>query len=128
MPAKQNLTDSQRILNVTMDAANELVIAYAAPEVPSLENKTPEGLLEDFGRLNEARKAIEKTEKIVRGRLEALLEGKTELRGDNYQYKRESSTRTALDQTAAKKELERQGILEDFMVSSEVERVTVKRL
>lgn len=124
---KANLTDTQRLLMGSMDAATELAIAYAAPEVPSLENKTPQGLLEDFGRLNEARKAIEKTEKIVRGRLESQLKGQVELRGDNFTYKKESVPRYALDQSLAKAKLEEHGCLEECMKSSDVERVTVKR-
>ena len=124
---KSEMTDNQRLINGTMDAASELVVAYAAPEVPSLENKTPQGLLEDFGRLNEARKAVEKTEKIVRSRLEALIEGKRELRGDNFTYKKEVTERYALNQTKAKETLQGLGLLEDHMDTTEVERVTVKR-
>lgn len=121
------MTDNQRQLAKTLDIAGSLAIEYAAPEVPPLGNLTPEGLLEDFGRLNEARKALEKTEKIVRGRLEAMLQGRKELRGDNFTYNCKMADRTALDQTAAKAYFEKEGILEDFMKTSSVETVTVKR-
>lgn len=125
--ASRNLTDSQKILQKTLDHASELAIAYAAPEVPALGNLTPEGLLEDFGRLNEARKSLEKTEKIVRARFESQIEGRKEMRGDNFTYKKETSPRYALNQTKAKEVLEEVGRLEECMESTDVERVTVKR-
>lgn len=128
--ASRNLTDSQKIIQKTMDNASELVIAYSAPEVPALENLTPQGLLEDFGRMNEARKACEKVEKIIRSRFESQLEGKKELRGDNFHYKKETSERTALDQTKAKAKLVELGgeeALQECMATTEVDRVNVKR-
>ena len=123
-----NLTDNQRKIANTLDIAGQVVIDYAAPEVPSLENATPQKLTEELGRLNEARKAMEKTEKTVRGRLDALLEGAKECRSDNFQYKIETTERTALNQGKAKEYLAEQGVLEDHMSTSEVERRTVKRL
>lgn len=129
--ASSNLTDNQRQLAKTMDIAGSLAIAYAALEVPALGNLTKTGLLEDFGRLNEARKALEKVEKIVRGRLESQLDGAKELRGENYQYTKKSQERTALNQTAAKETLMRLGgqeLLDEHMATTEVETVTVKRL
>lgn len=128
--ASNSLTDSQKILQKTLDHASDLCVKYAAPEVPALGNLTPEGLLEDFGRLNEARKALEKTEKIVRARFESQIDGKKEMRGDNFNYKKESSPRVALDQTAAKAKLVELGgeaALQECMSSTDVERVTVKR-
>jgi ABC-type transport system substrate-binding protein len=126
--ASRNLTDNQRMLAKTLDFAAQEAIAYAAPEVPELGNLTPEGLLESLGRLNEARKAFEKVEKIVRARFESQINGKTELRGDNYTYSKAVTPRYALNQSKAKKLLEEAGIPEDqYMESSEVPRVTVKR-
>ncbi len=127
--ASRNLTDSQRILQKTLDHASELVIAYGAPTVPELGNLTPEGLLEDFGRLNEARKALEKVEKIVRARFESQLTAGTKtLRGDNYNYKKATQERTALDQTKAKALLEAAGHTPDeYMATTDVDTVTVKR-
>lgn len=131
MASKANHTDMQRKVLRNMDAATDLAVAYAAPIVPSLENKTPEGLLEDFGRLNAARKQIEKVEKIVKERLGALMDGATDLRGDNFVYKKEGRPRTALDQTKAKEKLVELGgpdLLEECMSSSTVETVTVKEI
>jgi hypothetical protein len=125
--ASKNLTDTQRMLQRSMDTASELAVAYAAPEVPPMGNLTKFSLLEDFGRLNEARKALEKTEKIVRSRLEAQLEGAKELRGDNFTYKKATSPRTALDQGIAKTVLEEVGRLEECMATTAVERVNVTR-
>ena len=125
--ASRNLSDSQKILQKTLDHASELAISYAAPEVPALGNLTPEGLLEDFGRLNEARKSLEKTEKIVRARFESQIEGRKEMRGDNFNYKKESSPRYALNQTKVKEVLEELGRLEECMETTDVERVIVKR-
>lgn len=127
MASKVQMTDTQRQLSNTLDKATMVVIAYAASEVPELGNQTPEGLLEEFGRLNEARKALEKTEKILKTRLVSQLGGKTSLRGDNYNVKIESSERTALNQTSAKAYFEEQGLLADYVDTTEVERTTVKR-
>ena len=125
---RRDMTDNQKQLAKSLDIAMESCIAYAAPEVPLLGNATKEGLTEELGRLNEARKAMEKTEKIVRGRLDALLDGERECRGDNFEYKIETTSRYALDQKKAKATLESQGVLDDHMVSSEVDRRTVKRI
>jgi hypothetical protein len=125
--ASSALTDTQKMLAKTLDIASQSVIAYSAPEVPPLGNATPEGLLEEFGRLNEARKALEKVEKILKVRLESQLAGRKELRGDNFNYKKAVQERTALDQTMAKAKLEELGILPGYMKTTEVETTTVKR-
>jgi hypothetical protein len=120
-------TDNQRQIANTLDIAGQVVVAYAAPEVPELGNLTPEGLLEEFGRLNEARKALEKTEKIVKQRLLSQMSGDA-LRGDNYNVKIEEVDRYALNQKAAKEKLKEQGVPEEeYMASSTSSRVTVKR-
>lgn len=127
--AKAPLTDAQRRIQRILDDASSTVIAYAAPEVPDLDNLTPQGLNEEFGRLNEARKSLEKTEKIVKERLRALIGDQRELRSDNYVYKREARPRYALDQETAKAkllELGGQKALDECMKSSEVETVTIK--
>ncbi|MEB3061034.1 hypothetical protein VJJ74_07745, partial [Parvimonas micra] len=98
-------------------------------EVPALENLTEMGLTEELGRLNEARKAIEKTEKIVKERLRAMLGNRKDMRSDNYTYKREMRPRSALDQTKAKEkllELGGQEVLDECMSNTEVETVTIK--
>lgn len=125
---KAQMTDNQRTLAKSLDAAVDSCIAYAAAEVPPLGNLTPQGLVEELGRLNEARKAMDKTEKTVRSRLDALLDGKTECRGDNFVYTIKEQDRTALDQTAAKAYLSEQGILEDYMKTTTVQTRTVKRV
>lgn len=127
----RNLTDVQRRLQRSLDAAAESCLAYAAPEVPALGNLTPQGLLEEFGRLNDARKSIEKTEKIVKERLKSQLDGKRELRGDNYSLLIEMRPRYALDQGLAKAKLVELGgedALNECMVSSETEFTIVKPL
>lgn len=123
----KDLTDNQKLIAKTMDQVSELVVAYAGPEVPPIGNRTETAFLEEFGRLNEARKQVEKVEKIVRSRLEAMLQGKKELRGDNYTYKKSVVPRYALNQGKAKAKLEEYGVLEDCMDTSETERVEVKR-
>ena len=55
--SRPQLTAAQKRIQTTLDLASSTVIAYAATEVPRLDNLTPQGLLEDLGRLNEARKA-----------------------------------------------------------------------
>ena len=134
-----HLTDTQRTLQKTLDIASNSVIAYSAPEVPELGNATPQGLLEEWGRLNEARKAMEKVEKIVQKRflsqvnVEALSEEGDpsdyvdELRGDNFNWVQTKSDTTRLDQTAAKKTLAEQDILAEHMSTSTVTRNIVKR-
>ena len=56
--ASKALTDNQRSIQKTLDIASQVVIMYSGTEVPDLGNLTPEGLLEEFGRLNEARKLL----------------------------------------------------------------------
>lgn len=128
MASKANMTDNQRQLAKTLDIAGEVTIAYAAPEVPTLENATPQKLVEELGRLNEARKALEKTEKTVRGRLDVMLDGKKECRADNFQYTIKSQERTALDQQKAKTTLKGLGKLAEHMKTTEVDTRTVKRI
>lgn len=124
--ASKNLTDSQKLLQKHLDIASTVAIAYAAPEVPLLGNATPSGLVEEFGRVNAARKALEKVEGILKERIIALSDGQREINSDNFVYKREMRSRTALDQTTSKAYFEKMGILQDFMVSSEVDTTTVK--
>jgi hypothetical protein len=121
------LTDNQRSIQKTLDIASQVVIQYSGAEVPDLGNLTPEGLLEEFGRLNEARKLLEKIEKTVRVRFESQIDGKKEMRGDNYTYTKKSQERTALNQGAAKEYFEKAGILAEYMSTTEVDTVTVKR-
>jgi hypothetical protein len=130
------LTDTQRMIAKTLDLAGQSVIAYSAPEVPELGNATPQALLEEWGRLNEARKAIEKVEKIVKNRFMAIKDGDyeddkeaeiEELRGDNFNWKRSSSPTTRLNQSKAKETLAEYGVLEDHLNTSEVTKDVVKR-
>jgi hypothetical protein len=128
--ASRNLTDNQRMIAKTMDIASQLVVDYAAPEVPEMGNLTPTGLCEMFGRLNEARKQLEKVEKIVRARFESQIPNQREFRGENFVYKKASQERTALDQTMAKETLARMGeeVLAEHMKTTEVDTVTIKRI
>lgn len=127
MATKANLTDRQKLLRKAMDIASDEVVAYAAKEVPSLGNYTKEGLTDLFGYLNEARKELEKVEKIVRGRLESQLEGAKEYKGDNFKYTKAITETTRLNQSKAKETLEKLGTLAQHMDTTEQERVTVKR-
>ena len=126
--ATSALNDSQRRIKRVIDLATDTCVAYAAKEVPVLGNLTCEGMVEELGRLNEARKAMEKTEKIIKERLKSMLDGRTEVRSDNYEMKLENRSRTALNQERAKGKLEELGILADYMDSSEVPTMTVKPL
>lgn len=126
-PAKKPLSERQRQLARVMDIASAEVVAYAAKEVPPIGNYTEEGLTDLFGYLNEARKELEKTEKIVRGRLEAMLAGRKESKGDNFQYKKSTTATSRLNQGKAKDTLEKLGVLDEHMDHTEQERVTVKR-
>lgn len=126
--AKGNLSDSQVRLRKHLDIASEVAIAYAAPEVPSLGNATPQGLVEEFGRVNAARKALEKVEGILKERIKATSGGQKEIRADNFIYKKEMRPRSALNQTTAKVYFEEQGILDQFMSHTEVETTTVKEV
>lgn len=121
------LTDSQKLLRKSLDIASESAIAYAAPEVPELGNATPEGMLEELGRVNEARKALDKVEKILKGRIAAVSGNAKEIDSDNFTYRKGTSERTALNQSLAKEKLGEFGVLEECMTTSEFERVTIKR-
>jgi hypothetical protein len=125
-PTTSNLSDAQRKMARTLDLAGMTIIAYSAPKVPPLGNLTPEGLLEDLGRVNAAKKAIEKVEKTLKERMKVLLAGKAELRSDNFNLTYKGADKNALDQTAAKKYFEKQGILADYMKESVVMTMTVK--
>lgn len=126
MASRPNLTDSQKRLQKHLDIAADLAIAYAAPEVPALGNATPQGLVEDLGRVNAARKALEKVEGILKERVSAVSDGAKKIDADNFVYTKADRERTALDQTAAKVYLEEQGVLSQFMVTTQVPTVTVK--
>jgi hypothetical protein len=127
MASKASLSDAQRRVQRVVDAAMTTVIAYSAPTVPPLENLTVEGMVEELGYLNEARKKLESVEKTVKERLKSRLGGLTEVRSDNFTMKYESRPRTALDQTKAKAFFEAQGTLADYMSSSEVPTMTFTR-
>jgi hypothetical protein len=122
------LNDTQKRLRKCIDLATDSVINYAAKEVPDLGNLTAEGMVEELGRLNEARKAVEKTEKIVKERLKSQLAGRTEISSDNYRMTLENRPRTALNQEKAKAYLEEQGILADFMETTAVPTTIIKPL
>jgi len=126
--ASKNLTNVQKKIQRAIDNATSTTLAYSAPEVPPLENLTVQGMVEELGYINEARKAIEKTEKTIKERLKSRLNGQTEVRSDNFQMKLENRGRTALDQTRAKEYLDSQGILPEYMVTTEVPTMTIKAL
>lgn len=124
--ATSNLSEAQRKVRRNIDLAMDTVIAYAAPTVPAMGNLTQEGMVEELGRLNIARKALEKTEKIVKERLKSMLEeGQTSVRSDNFTMKYEGRERTALDQGAAKAYFEEKGILADYMATTQVPTMTI---
>lgn len=104
------LTDAQRKVQKNMDIAADVCIAYAAPEVPSIGNLTPQGLCEELGRVNEAKKTVEKVEKILKERIKTKLEpGQKELRSDNFTMTISMQDRYALVQDAAKEQLKKMG-------------------
>lgn len=99
------LSDKQKQLQKDMDVAFEIALSYAAPTIPALGNLTETGLVEELGRVNFARKALEKTEEILKERVKAISGGKSAIQSDNFIYTRAESSRTALNQTAAKEKL-----------------------
>lgn len=125
-----DLSDNQRILQKALDQASYSCIAYAASEVPALENLTPEGLMDELGYLNEARKAMEKTEAIVKERLRSQLTPAQlkEFRGENFYLTTRVAERSALNQSAAKAYFTEHGILDQYMAITEVPTTTVKRI
>jgi hypothetical protein len=127
MASKASLSDAQRRVQRVVDAAMTTVIAYSAPTVPPLENLTVEGMVEELGYLNEARKKLESVEKTVKERLKSRLGGLKEVRSDNFTMKYENRARNALDQTKAKAKLEELGILPEYMSETEVPTMTFTR-
>ena len=126
-PLLKDMNDAQKKAARNIDLATDTVLAYAARDIPSADNLTPEGLVEDLGRLNIARKLLEKTEKIIKERLKATMPpGTREIRSDNFTMNYENRERTALDQSKAKSYLEEQGILADFMSTTAVPTMTIK--
>lgn len=124
--AKSPLTDAQKRLQKHLDIATQVAIDYAAPEVPSLGNQTPQGLVEEFGRVNASRKALEKVEGILKERIKATSNNQKEITSDNFVYQKKVQERTALNQQSAKAHFEKEGILDQFMSTTEVETTTVK--
>lgn len=124
---RSDMTDVQRKAARNIDLATDTVINYAAPTVPSIGNLTKEGMVEELGRLNTARKLFERTEKIIKERLKSMLDpNEKEVRSDNYTMKLENRERTALNQSKAKSYLEEQGILPEFMDTTAVPTMTIK--
>jgi hypothetical protein len=124
--AKADLTDRQRQLSRTIDLATDTLLRYAAPEVPSMTQYTPEGMLEELGRINEGRKAFEATEKILKERMKSLLGEQKKLRSDNFHLEIQDKPRVALDQTSAKAKLEELGCLAEHMSTSIVPTMYIK--
>lgn len=121
------LTDHQEYIKKNMEFAMDSAIAYGAPEVPELGNATQEALVEELGRINVARKAMEKVEKIVKSRLKAMAGAdEFQITSDNFKAVQEITTRNALNQSKAKATLAEQGLLEEHMSVSEVPRLVVK--
>jgi hypothetical protein len=127
MATSPSKTDAQRQVIRTIDAATSTVVAYTAPTVPALENLTVEGMVEELGYLNEARKKFEGVEKIVKERLKSRLGGLKEVRSDNFTMTFEDRPRVALNQSKAKAYFEEQGTLQDFMDETSVPTMTFKR-
>lgn len=121
------LPEPQRRRMLEWVATLDIAIAYFAKEIPSLGNMTAEGLVEHVGAMKELRKDIEKVEKILIERLKSLLNGRTELSSDNYDMTLRTQERNALNQTAAKEYFQEQGILDQFMSTTEVETLNVRR-
>ena len=120
------LTEIQTKIKRYMDICTDIVVAYAAPEVPALGNATPEGLLEELGRINRVKKEVEKVEKILKERISVVSDGAKKIDSDNFIYTKSGQARVALDQTAAKAYFEKEGLLADFMKETEVETVRIK--
>lgn len=127
MASKASMTDAQRQVMRTIDAATSTVMAYTAPEVPALGNLTVEGMVEELGYLNEARKRLEGVEKIVKERLKSRLGDLKEVRSDNFTMKYEERPRVALNQGKAKAFFEEQGCLQEYMDETFVPTMTFKR-
>lgn len=123
----KDLNDAQKRIRKSIDIATDTCIAYAAKEVPPLGNLTNEGIVEELGYLNEARKELEKAEKILKERLKSRISLGEEIKSDNFTMTYENRSRTALNQTAAKEKLEELGVLADYMTDSEVPTMTIKR-
>lgn len=126
MATKQPLTNVQKNVQRALDAATSTTIAYAAPEVPPLNNLTLDGLTEELGYINLARKALEKTEKIIKERWKTLADGASEHRSPNFTVKIENRERTALNQGKAKAFFEAEGTLPEYMDTTSVPTMMVK--
>jgi len=102
-------SDAQKRLFKNMGDATLTAVSYAAKEIPPLGNKDAAALLEELGPVNEAKKAVEKVEKILKERTKALLGDKKELRSDNFEASITVAPRVALNQGAVKEVLEQLG-------------------
>lgn len=87
--------------------ATEIAIPYFGPEIPSLDNHTPEQICDDLGVVKVAKKALEQVEKTLSERFKPKMEGLLELRGTRYIATKRPSQRIMLNQGKAKELLER---------------------
>lgn len=128
MAKLDSLTPTQKSKYLNLQQATDLAVPYFAKEIPPLGNLTAEGLIDHLGTIKDAIKDLEKVEGILKERLKPKLEGRKTLRGDSHEMEMRSSERTALNQTKAKAYFEKEGILEDYMTTSAVEAMYIKRL
>ena len=98
------------------------LMPYLEKDFPNLGNRTPASLVDDAGGFNELKKDCERIVKTLNGVIDSKLKpDETHIKGGKrYGMKLVTTSRRALDQTKVKEYLESKGILEEFMVESEV--------
>jgi hypothetical protein len=106
--------------------AVDSLLPWFRRETPKLSNATNQYFADEIGRLNEMRKDIEKVEKILKT-IYKTRKAPEIVRGDEFEVELSMRPRRALDQTRAKEYFEKLGILDEYMVESEVETLNVKR-
>jgi hypothetical protein len=105
--------------------ASHVALKFTGSELPNLANEGIQQLIDDAGRINAAKKYIEKAEKILKETLKGKIRGgdiAKQASGEQFKFDLTLSSRTALDQEFAKAKLRELGVPEsDFMKTTEVE-------
>lgn len=100
-------TEPQRKLHKDVQEAMEIAIPYFGPEIPRLDNHTPQQLCDTIGVVKAARKAFDQVEKTLIARFKPTMGAEGEVRGTRYVATNTQSERTALNQSAIKELLAR---------------------
>lgn len=100
-------SEPQKQLHKVFQEAQEIVIPYSGPEIPRLDNHTPEQVCDQLGVVKALKSKVDAVEKILKERFKPMMGGEKELRGTRYVATMRNNPRVALDQQKVKEFLQR---------------------